>query len=86
MTVNARFGEITMTTVSIEQAQATLPILIAGLLPDEDLVITQNARPVARLTSVAAKKPQPTFGNCQGKLIILSEDDEHLEDFKDYMP
>jgi antitoxin (DNA-binding transcriptional repressor) of toxin-antitoxin stability system len=28
---------------------------------------------------------QPTFGSCQGKLLIHADDDEHLEDFKEYM-
>jgi hypothetical protein len=31
-------------------------------------------------------KPQPHFGSCKGKLIVLVEDDDHLEDFKDYVP
>jgi hypothetical protein len=31
-----------VTTFSIEQAQATWPILIAGLLPDEDLVMREG--------------------------------------------
>jgi hypothetical protein len=31
-------------------------------------------------------KPQPQFGSCEGMLVIVSDDDEHLEHFKDYMP
>lgn len=33
-----------------------------------------------------ANKPQPQFGSCQGKLLILAEDDEHLADFREYLP
>jgi hypothetical protein len=29
---------------------------------------------------------RPTFGICKGKLNILAEDNEHLADFRDYMP
>ncbi len=33
-----------------------------------------------------SKAPAPVFGSCQGMLTIMSEDDEHLKDFEDYMP
>ena len=74
------------TTVTIEEAQAKLPELIAQLAPGEDVVITQNAQPVAELHLIAKEKPRPRFGNCQGMLTIVAEDEEHLEDFKEYMP
>lgn len=72
------------TIFDIDEAQAKLPDLIAQLGPRDEVVITQNNRPVARLVSAA--KPQPQFGNCKGMLAIVAEDDEHLEDFRDYMP
>jgi hypothetical protein len=28
---------------------------------------------------------RPVFGSCQGMLTIVSEDDEHLKDFQEYM-
>jgi hypothetical protein len=28
---------------------------------------------------------QPVFGGCKGMLTILNEDDEHLQDFEEYM-
>ena len=28
---------------------------------------------------------QPVFGSCKGMLTIVSEDDEHLKDFEEYM-
>jgi antitoxin (DNA-binding transcriptional repressor) of toxin-antitoxin stability system len=58
--------------------------IIAGLGASGEVVITENNRPVARLLPSA--KPQAQFGSCKGMLNILCEDDEHLEDFKDYMP
>jgi antitoxin (DNA-binding transcriptional repressor) of toxin-antitoxin stability system len=73
-------------TVTIEEAQKSLPELIASLKPGDELIITQDAKPVAQVVPVEATAPQPQFGSCKGKLIILAEDDEHLEDFKEYMP
>jgi antitoxin (DNA-binding transcriptional repressor) of toxin-antitoxin stability system len=72
-------------TIPIEEAQNHLAELIARLIPGEEIVITQNNQPVAGLRALYTKKRQPRFGNCQGKLIILAEDDEHLKDFEKYL-
>jgi antitoxin (DNA-binding transcriptional repressor) of toxin-antitoxin stability system len=74
------------TIVTIEQAQAHLPELIANLVPGEELVITQNNQPVAELRPLPTGQSRPQFGSCKGKLVILAEDDEHLKDFQEYMP
>ena len=72
-------------SISIEEAQATLPDLISKLGPGEEVVITKDDQPVAELRSLAAGKPQPRFGSCKGMLTIVTEDEEHLGDFKEYM-
>jgi len=46
--------------------------------------ITRNQQPVAKLVRQQRFIRQP--GNCKGMLTIIADDDEHLEDFKDYMP
>ena len=73
-------------TLTIEEAQAKLPELIAKLRPGEEVVITQNDHPVAELHLRAKKEPRPQFGSCKGMLTIVAEGEEHLEDFKEYMP
>lgn len=75
-----------MVTVTIEEAQAKLPELIRGLLHGEEVLITRNQQPVAQLIPPPATKPQPVFGSCKDMLTIVAEDEEHLEDFKEYMP
>jgi antitoxin (DNA-binding transcriptional repressor) of toxin-antitoxin stability system len=72
-------------TVSIEEAQARLAEIIGALNPGEEVVIMKAGQPVAELRSLAAK-PQPRFGSCKGMLTIVAEDEEHLEDFQEYMP
>jgi len=75
---------ITM-TVTIEEAQSRLPDLIARLAAGEELLITSNARPIARLVAAhAARKPRKA-GSAKGMLTILADDDEHLKDFAEYM-
>ena len=65
-----------------------LPEIIGGLATGEEVVITQGNEPVAELRPARPRPPSrtPRFGNCRGMLTIVSEDEEHLEDFKDYMP
>jgi antitoxin (DNA-binding transcriptional repressor) of toxin-antitoxin stability system len=76
-----------MPTVTIEEAQAKLPGLIDRLLPGEEMIITRNQEPVARLVGEQPATLQPRQpGSAKGQLVILVEDEEHLEDFKDYMP
>ncbi len=71
-------------TVEINEAQTKLKQIIAQLGPDDEVVITENNLPVARL--VAIPKPKPKFGNCKAMLTLVAEDDEHLKDFTEYMP
>lgn len=75
-----------MNTISIEEAQSKLPELIQKLVPGEELVITRNDQPVAKLVGEQTQVRQPRLsGSSKGKLVIIAEDDEHLEDFKEYM-
>ncbi len=75
-----------MATVTIQEAQAQLTDIIHRLTPGDEIVITENDRPVATLSASPTDKPRPMPGRCKGMLTILAEDDEHLEDFKEYMP
>ena len=75
-----------MRTVTLEEAQARLPEIIDDLGSGEELLITRNEQPVAKLVGQQRpirKSRRP--GSAKGKLVILAEDDEHLKDFKDYM-
>ena len=72
--------------VELEVVQATLSELIAGLGPDEEVVIVQNDKTVAKLVPPPLIRQPRRAGNCKGMITITAEDDEHLQDFKDYMP
>lgn len=72
-------------TISIENAQVFLKELIVKASQGESVVITQDHKPVAELRSVAAPQPTPVFGSCKGMLTIVSDDDDHLADFSEYM-
>jgi antitoxin (DNA-binding transcriptional repressor) of toxin-antitoxin stability system len=72
-------------TVSIEQAQLKLRELIEKSAHGEPVFITQDQKPVAELRSVPVPKPAPVFGSCKGMLTIISDDEDHLGDFAEYM-
>ena len=75
-----------MSTMTIKEAQAKLSEVIDKLAPGEEVIITRNEQPVAKLVGQQRPIRQPRRpGSAKGKLVILAEDDEHLKDFKDYM-
>lgn len=75
-----------MSTVPIEEAQAHLAELIGPLAPGKEIVITRNNQPVAQLTGLPAELPRPVPGRCQDMLAVASEDNDHLQDWAEYMP
>ncbi len=76
-----------MSSVTIQEAQSRLPDLIRSLTPGEELVITENDRPVAKLVSEKpAVRQRPEPGLCKEMIAIVADDEEHLKDFAEYMP
>ena len=76
-----------MLTISIEEAQSSLASLIHGLAPGEEIVITENDRPVATLIAArpAGRSPRPP-GFLRGSVLYMAPDfDAPLEDFREYM-
>jgi prevent-host-death family protein len=81
-------GEPTMSaTITVEEAQAKLKELIDKMMPGEELVITKNQQPVAKLlaTAVPQRKPRQP-GTLRGTVLYMAPDfNAPLEDFKEYM-
>jgi prevent-host-death family protein len=77
-----------MSTVPIEEAQAKLSELIHRLAPGDEVVITENDQPVARIvptTEIPERKPRQP-GTLRGTVLYMAPDfDAPLDDFKEYM-
>lgn len=78
-----------MASIPIEQAKSRLKELIDSLAPGEELIITSNELPIAKLTAAQngthsePRKP----GSLRGTVTYVAPDfDEPLDEFKDYVP
>ena len=75
-----------MPTVNIEDAQAHLQQIIAGLNPGEPLVITQNGEPVATLARTRPNQWPCRAGSAKDTAHWMAPDfDAPLEEFRESM-
>ncbi len=76
-----------MSTVTLQEAQSRLPDLIHGLTPGDELVITENNQPIAKLSRSEPKTQWPCkAGSASGTPHWMAPDfDAPLEEFKEYM-
>ena len=77
-----------MATVTLQEAQATLSDLIHRLRPGEEVVITENDQPIARLVPAVPTAPprrMPRLGTLRGTVLSMEHFDDPVEDFAEYM-
>lgn len=73
---------------ALETLSMTLSELLSTLSPGDELVLTKNHQPVAKLvaeTSLETTHQPRQPGNCKGLMTIIADDEEHLKDFAEYM-
>jgi prevent-host-death family protein len=74
-----------MHTATVEEVQTRLPEFLDAVKSGDDVVITRNGLPVARLTG-DLPKDVPVLGGGKGTVLYMAPDfDAPLEDFKEYM-
>lgn len=76
-----------MTLLPLDQVSSQLPALISKLAPGEEIVVVDGEKQVAKVTSLTPPEetPKRRLGTAKGVLTIVSEDDDHLQDFAEYM-
>jgi antitoxin (DNA-binding transcriptional repressor) of toxin-antitoxin stability system len=77
------------TTIAVEDIKLTLAELLERLTPGDEVILTRNRQPVAKLVSeqlslAPGLRPPPGLG--KGFITVISDDDEHLKGFEEYMP
>ena len=74
-------------TITLDEAQAKLKELVHRLAPGEEVIITENQQPIAKLVSEPPKpKQRPGPGLCKGMITYMAPDfDAPLDDMREYM-
>ncbi len=75
-------------TMALEDIKVSLPGLIDSLAPGDVVILTRNQHPVARLVNEplnpkSGLRPPPGLG--KGFITVISDDEDHLEHFREYM-
>ncbi len=75
-----------MPTVNLDDAQARLREIVAELQPGEEVILTDNGKPLARLVRTEGTSWPCKAGSAKDKILWIAPDfDAPLEDFKEYM-
>jgi antitoxin (DNA-binding transcriptional repressor) of toxin-antitoxin stability system len=85
--------KIVQTTMAVEDIKVTLLELLDSLTLGDEVILTRNQQPVAKLVSQAPKpapkaapKQRPGPGLGKGMITFIAPDfDAPLEDMKEYM-
>jgi len=74
-----------MKTVSVYEAKTSLSQLLTQVEAGEDVVISRNGRPIARLTSITQRTAPRALGDLAGKIWISPDFDDFTDqDEKDW--
>lgn len=69
-----------MEAVNIYEAKTRLSQLVDQAAAGEDVIVSRNGKPVARITQLAMPRPKVRFGVLAGKLRIPADFDAPLPD------
>ncbi len=76
-----------MQQINIPETSKHLPELIEAAIKGEEIILTKDDQPIAKLLPVPpVKKRHPAkTGSAKGLVTIADDFDEPIDDFKDYM-
>lgn len=75
-----------MSELKLDEAQAHLREIVAGLQPGEEVVLTDNGQPTAKIVKTGRTSWPCKAGSAKGKILYMAPDfNAPLEDFKEYM-
>jgi prevent-host-death family protein len=74
-----------MNTIPLADAQAQLPALVRRLMPGDEVVITEDNEPVARILPAVGISTERRLGTMQGTVLYIAPDfDAPLGEFQEY--
>lgn len=72
-----------MPTIELDEATRQLATLVDAVVGGDEVIITRNGRPAARLVPITGGGV-PTFGSARGLIRTADDFDAPLEDFGPY--
>lgn len=73
-----------MSSVTLAEAQARLPELLAQLQPDEEMTITDQGQPLAQMKKAERTSWPCQAGSAKGKIHLAPDFDAPLDEFEEY--
>jgi prevent-host-death family protein len=74
-----------VTVIPLQEAQAKLAELIHRLGPDDEVIVTENNEPIARILPANVARDQRVLGTMRGSVVHMSADfDAPLDEFEEY--
>lgn len=73
------------TAVDLKQAQSRLQELVDQAARGEEVILTHEGEPVAKIIPMARRVSRRRFGSARGLIHMRADFDEVLEDFREYM-
>lgn len=71
--------------VDLNNAQSLLPDLVRQAARGEDVVLTEDGEPIARIIPITRARGPRQFGSARGLIRMMDDFDDPLEDFREYM-
>lgn len=73
------------TSVNMHEAKSTLSALVKRAEAGEEILIARNGKAVVRLTRIKPAKRQLPWGALHGKIGMMDNFDDPLEEMKGYV-
>lgn len=74
-----------MQQIEISDLQSQIGVLLKAISQGEEIILTEARRPFAKVVQFSPVKKRRKAGSAAGQIIMSSDFDEPLEDFKEYM-
>lgn len=74
-----------MQVIDIEQAKTSLNDLLDAAIQGQEIILTRDAQPVARLIALVHERRRPRFGSAKGRIRIAEDFDAPLPDFDQHI-
>ncbi len=74
-----------MQVIDVEEAKSSLSDLVDAAIRGQEIVLTRDAQPIAKLVPLVQPRPRPRFGSARDLVHMAEDFDAPLPDFDEYV-